>query len=235
MKYHRLILSLFTAAVMWFCSVGLATALPPVYVLDQFNDASSANSWFIWYDSTPVAFTYDAADAGGGPAGSGSLKVTADFSVLNAGFGIGRMLSGIPWYPSVTIPSTAYAYVSMDIRWDPSSMLDGAGTFPSILIDEFDTGLLIQNPERIVTTPAGDSNWVHTVIPAPGTDSVFDLAGFAFRMWGFDSSGSFSINIPVTFWIDNIELTNVPEPGSFALLICGGLFLARLRRSGSRS
>ena len=62
------------------------------------------------------------------------------------------------------------------------------------------------------------------------------MAGIVFWMWGTDPSGPLHINQPVTCWIDNVELTNiVPEPGSFALLIGGGLFLLRLRRSVSRS
>lgn len=235
MKYRRLVLFLLAAPMMVLCSVEAENVLPPVYVIDQFNGPSSINSWFTLWQATPVTFTYDAADAGGGPAGSGSMKVTADFSSVNGGFGIARTLSGVAWDASVSIPSTAYSYFSMDIRWDPSSMLDGNGTLPSYMIQDFNSALETQYPETIVTSPAGDLNWVHVVIPVPEVTSGSGLSGFLFRMWGGDPSGSMSINKPVTFWIDNLELTNVPEPDSFALLICGGLFLVRLRRLVSRS
>ena len=219
--------------MMMFCSVGAGDTPPLVYVIDQFNNPTSVNSWFTWWATTPVTLTYDTADAGGGPPGSGSMKVTADFSSNNGGFGIARTLSGVPWDTSVSIPPTAYPYLSMDIRWDPSSVLDGNGTLPSYIVDGFSSTFLIQTPETIDASPAGNLGWVHVVVPFPEAPTGSDLSGILFRMWGGDSSGPLSINQPVTFWIDNLELTNVPEPGSFALLICGGLFLLRLRRSVS--
>lgn len=214
------------------CSVGMGDTLPPVYVIDQFNGPSSINSWFTWWQITPVTLTYDATvDAGGGPAGSGSMKVTADFSSNNGGFGIARTLSGVPWYTSVSIPPTAYSYFSMDIRWDPSSVLDGNGTLPSYIVDGFNSTFAMQSPETIDASPSGNLGWVHVVLPMSEVASGSDLSGILFRMWGGNSSGPLSINQPVTFWIDNLELSNVPEPDSLALLVCGGLFLLRLRHN----
>jgi hypothetical protein len=235
MKYRRLVLFLLAAPMMVLCSVGTADMLPPVYVIDQFNGPDSINSWFAYWQPTPVSFAFDAADAGGGSAGSGSMKIAADFSSNNQGLGIARTLSGVPWYPSVSIPNTAYAYLSMDIRWDPSSVLDGNGTLPSYIAATFNSGFGIQSPATVVASPSGNLDWVHVVIPLSEATTGPDVAGFVFWMWGSDSSGPLSINQPVTCWIDNVELTNVPEPDSFALLIGGGLFLVKLRRLVSRS
>ena len=137
---------------------------------------------------------------------------------------------------TVRIPNTAYAYLSMDIRWDPSSVLDGNGTLPSYAAATFNSGFQIQSPATVVASPSGNLDWVHVVVPLSPATTAPDVAGIVFWMWGTDSSGPLHINQPVTCWIDNVELTNiVPEPGSFALLIGGGLFLLRLRRSASRS
>jgi hypothetical protein len=236
MKYRRLVLFLLAAPMMLWCSVGLGDPLPPVYVIDQFNGPSSINTWFTYFQPTPVSFAFDAADAGGGSAESGSMKITADFSSTKYGFGIARTLSGVPWVTSVSLPNTAYAYLSMDIRWDPSSVLDGNGMLPSYAPATFNSGFGIQSPATVVASPSGNLDWVHVVIPLSAATTVPDVAGFVFWMWGTDSSGPLSINKPVTCWIDNVELmTNVPEPGSLALLIGGGLFLVKLRRLVSRS
>jgi hypothetical protein len=230
MKYRRLVLFFLAAPIMGLCSVCVGTTLPPVYVVDQFNGSSSINSWFIWWQNTPVTLAYDTVDAGGGPAGSGSLKVTADFSSNNGGFGIARTLNGVPWDTSVSISPTAYAYFSMDIRWDPGSVLDGNGTLPSYIVDGFDSTFAIQNPETVDASPSGNLDWVHVVLPMQEVSSGSELSGILFRMWGGDASGPLSINQPVTFWIDNVELTNsVPEPGSFALLLLGSLGLGAWR------
>lgn len=235
MKFRRLVLSFLAAPITVFCSVCVGDTLPPVYVIDQFNGPSSISTWFTYFQPTPVSFAFDTANAGGGAPGSGSMKITADFSSNRQGFGIARTLSGVPWVTSLRIPNTAYAYLSLDIRWDPGSVLDGNGTLPSFAPATFSSGLAIQSPATVVASPAGNLGWVHVVVPLSPATTAPDVAGFVFWMWGTDSSGPLSINKPVTCWIDNVELTNVPEPGSFALLICGGLVLSRLRRSLSRS
>jgi hypothetical protein len=235
-KNRRLVLFLLAAPMMLLGPVGAGSTPPPVYVVDQFNGPSSINSWFAFFQPTPISFAYDSANAGGGAAGSGSMKITADFSSTKYGFGIARTLSGVPWNTSVSVPNTAYAYLSMDIRWDPSSVLDGNGMLPSYAPATFNSGWGIQSPANVVASPSGNFNWVHVVVPLTATTTAPDVAGFIFWMWGTDASGPLSINKPVTCWIDNAELTNnVPEPGSFALLTCGGLFLLRLRRSVSSS
>ncbi len=236
MKNYRLVLFLLAAPIMLHCSVGVGDPLPPVYVIDQFNGSSSINTWFAYFQLTPVSFAFDAVDAGGGLAGSGSMKITADFSSIKHGSGIARTLSGVPWNTSVSLPNTAYAYLSMDIRWDRSSVLDANGMLPSYAPATFNSGLQIQSPATVVASPSGDLDWIHVVVPLSAATTAPDLAGFIFWMWGTDSSGPLSINQPVTCWLDNLELmTSVPEPDSLALLIGGGLFLVKLRRLVSRS
>lgn len=233
MKPHRIFLWLSLTLITALCSIGRADGLPPVYVIDNFDNASSANSWFQWYSTVPLNFSYDSTyDAGRGGPGSGSLKVNADFSgdTIAPQFILGRFLSGNPWDMSVSVPSTAYAYMSYDIRWDPGSTLDGDGTFGSMFVRAIDPAYQYPYPENIVSTPAGVTDWVHVLVPIAPADATSAVGGFWFRMWEGQTSGQFSINGPVTFWLDNLELTNVPEPSTFALLFGGGLFLGIFRR-----
>ena len=232
MKTHSIVFGLCLALTMAWGSIGRADNLPPTYVIDNFANASSVDSWWQWLPNVPLTLSYDAAiDAGGGGTGSGSMKVSMDFSVNSPQFILGRTLSGNPWdMAGVSVPSTAYAYMSYDIRWDPGSTLDGDGTFGSMYVRAIDPSYQYPYPETSVTTPAGVTDWVHVLVPISPADATLAVGGLWLRMWEGSFSSSDSINGPVTFWLDNVELTNVPEPAAFGLLVGGGFLLAAWRR-----
>jgi hypothetical protein len=213
--------------------------MPPLYVIDNFNDANSVNSWFVWYNNVPVTFSYDATHNFGGNPGSGSLKISADFSgnTFSPQFILARCLSGNPWDMSVSVPSSLYQYLSFDLLWDPGSTLDGDGTFGSMFIRPMDPGYQSLFPETMVTTPAGATGWIHAVVPITSDDPTAEVSGLWLRMWeGNLSGGQLSTKGPVTFWVDNLQMwTVVPEPSSFTLLFWGGFSLTVLRGRRVRS
>ena len=200
-----------------------AVVPPSVYTVNSFDNSASLNSWTLWFGNASYSFD-PTVDAGNNP-NSGSLEVTANFSnTMNPQFGLGEFLGGSPWSTSVTVPAGLYPYLSMDVRWDPNSTRDGDGTFGTIIASAFDS-TYSGNSFSFIPSLANANGWYHVVVPLPA-DPNSAVAGFMFRMYEGALSGSDSINGPVTFWLDNIQLTSVPEPGGLALILFGG-FVAR--------
>ena len=197
-----------------------AQDLLPPYVINNFDSASEVNQWWNWWgQETSPLLTFDPlVNAGGGASGSGSMKVTATPNGPIT-FGEVTSLSGNIWDPGVTVPSSAYATLSLDIRWDPNSTVT-LGNYPYIAFSlptpqwqNLDYGWSI--------TPATDTDWVHVSFPVSLMNQS-DIAGFMFYIFPPSPGPS-----TVSFWIDNIQLTNVPEPSTAALFLCTtGVLLA---------
>jgi hypothetical protein len=208
------------------CSVSRA-AVPLAYLLNNFDTPAEASTWAQWpnWGDTSVSITFDPTMNNGGAAGSGSMKVSANFSTpdSNSGLAIARFFSGTFFDESVSLPVSAFSDLSMDLRWDPASAPDGFGTFP-LLYSGFNTpeGGLVTS--TAYATPVSDTGWTHVSFSVPNTSSG-QISGFFFYMFDGYSPGDVNYYAGTeTFWIDNVQLTYVPEP-SVTILFSGGAFV----------
>lgn len=212
------------AASVVVCSVSRAATPPSVYLLNNFDTPAEINTWAqetYWGDSS-VSIAFDPTMNDGGVAGSGSMKVSANFSNpdSNSGFAIGRFFSGTLFDNSVSLPVSAFSDLSMDLRWDPTSGQTGYGTF-GFLYGAFTApdGQFVVSAESV--TPVSDTGWTHVSFPMPNISSG-QISSFLIYMFdGYPPDSLLYYAGTETFWIDNVQLTYVPEPSMVTLLSDG--------------
>jgi len=221
------------------CSIGLlsfgsvvqAVVPPPAYVIDNFDSSAEVNNWAQWpnWGDTPVTYAFDSSMDAGGTVGSGSMKVTVTFPGpdSDAGFALARPFNGTIFNSGVGLPTADFSSFSMDVRYDPGSATTGFGTFGLLFCMLTDTNWGLGSISAIVT-PVGTTGWTHVVLPVSSLTTSDNIGGFMFYMYdGYSPSDQNYIAGTETFWLDNLELTYVPEPSSSALLWVGAaLFMA---------
>jgi hypothetical protein len=206
-----------TQARHWVRSVSLGVALLGSaavsqaqltnYIVNQFDDASGVDIWNNqgqWWGATPITLEWDGAvnattTSGPNHAGSGSMKVTADWSDPNSDqYMRWQTLVGQNWNNSVKINGLDYTNCSFDIKFDPASGTNSGGNYgymePAVITSTW--GQIWAGQSNLPVT----NGWTHVVMPIDNTASGIDsLSGFGLKMW---AKGSLT-NLQ-TFWVDNI-------------------------------
>jgi len=193
-----------------FVAIPAARARADV-ILNQFNDASELNKWRFDFGSVSHTAVFDpTVDANNNPT-SGSMKVTLGFNTSLGGDNKGAYTRDI--FPG--LDGTTFTGLSMDVKVDPSSATDAFGQ------NGFFNAALRNGPNYDYQSQNGiglssATGWQHyTVSPLTGT--INDIRGLTLQLYGGPSQ---NINGPVTFWIDNVTFTQVPEPASLVTFGC---------------
>ncbi|HVV73818.1 MAG TPA: hypothetical protein VHI52_20305, partial [Verrucomicrobiae bacterium] len=188
-------------------STALSQAQFTNYIVNQFDDSSGVDIWVNqgkWWGNTPVTLEWDGtvnATTTSGPnnAGSGSMKITADWSDPAADqYMLWQTFAGQNWNGSVIVNGLNYTNCSFDIKFDPSSGTNSGGYYGYL-----EPAFVPPNWSQI--WPGGQNlpitnGWYHFVIPIDrSTAGIDSLAGFALKMW---AQGQ--LTTPQTFWVDNI-------------------------------
>jgi len=205
-------------------SVGFSQTLPSTnLVVAQFDTASDPFSQvYVWWGGPVLTQEWDGTQnnpttlAPNNP-GSGSLKLTADWTLVDSTGGpqpqlmLLNALSGVEWNQSITASGYYYDF-NFDIKLDPASAKTAAGDFGHISAFVTDSGW---NRIQIWDSPAyTNSGWTHVhgyIDPAAaGADTI---TGFALN-WPWQTAGNLGAITGVqTFWIDNLILnTNLTKP-----------------------
>ena len=148
----------------------LTSAFAGDVVIDNFDDPTEATLW-TWENWSSEALTdFDSGNAGGGAAGSGSMKVINNFPDLPGGYS--QAVVTLNFGANVDA-ETLYTNVSLDIKLDPSSYprVDGVnyGSFEFI----FRNGTAWDwNSLGSYELTAANTNWTHLNFPvkAPGNE-----------------------------------------------------------------
>ena len=185
----------------WIINAFDTAAEVPQWPTDDFP-SKPANSWERWWGDAIVdgqSCSFDPAVNLGGVAGSGSMKVSADFQAGNGEF---RQYSIVRWLPGGLFPAPEYASIEMDIKFKAGSAKRPNGSFGYL---EF--GFATTNYSGVYAftqdIPAtADTEWFHISAPIPLTNVNIDKTNaIHFKMWGGDD-----LNGNSTFWVDNIKL-----------------------------
>ncbi len=193
-------------------------------IVNQFNNATGAAEVGQWrFDFSSVGHTavFDSTlDANNNPA-SGSMRVDLTFN-SSLGYANQGAYTTDRWYPG--LDGTTLGTLSFDLRIDPDSAPDfyGNNGYFVMAIRNTDNYNYIQQFGDNVRSDAG---WRHVSVPVVGP---YDhIRALTFNLYGGPSQ---DINGDVIFNIDNIMITEVPEPASFALLGLGTCALLVARR-----
>lgn len=170
-------------------------ALPaPVTVVDRFDTDAEVTPWYWenWSQAGTVEFD-PANDAGGGAAGSGSMKLTASF---NAASGYQQSVFTTALNPP--IDGVTYSKVALDVKVDAANSTPRTGQ-----TDYGSFEIVLRNGPKwdwnsITTVHLTDSGWTHVEANlAPPDDAVHHLT----LKLGQNGFGG-----PVVFNVDNIVL-----------------------------
>lgn len=174
-----------------------ATALQAAeVVINDFDDPSEVTpyAWESW--SSPTAVDFDTQNAGGGSAGSGSLRVTNSFPDNPGGYSQCVFTGALPGGQVDAV--TLYSKISFDVKLDPLSYPRVNGTDYGLL------ELYLRNGSGWTWISAGSArftnfNWVHYSFDVPSTaDQVHRLT---FKL------GENNLTNTVIYNIDNIHWT----------------------------
>lgn len=169
-------------------------------VINNFDDPSEATQWSWESWSSPADVAFDTANAGGGAAGSGSLRVSNNFTNYPTGYSqavVSESLGGN------VDAETLYTNISLDIKLDPSSFPRVDGTNYGYFEVIFRNGSSWDwNSLGGVELTSAYTNWTHLVfaIKAPA-DQVHHLT---FKL------GENNLTNTVIYNVDNIRWTEAP-------------------------
>lgn len=160
-------------------------------VTDTFDNEASVTVWSATWGTTPtLEFS---TENRGGPAGSGSLKVSA-LNFTGAG----------DWEQMVTtrtfdapVLGSLYASISVDVKVDPISVPTPAGQYGYFEIKRPGSGAAIGTGINLTST-----NWTTLTFPLPPTEG--ELAGVLIQ----NGNGNFAG--PIIYYMDNFRF-NAPK------------------------
>ena len=186
---------------------------------NSFDTSSSAASWIYWYglgyNNTPV--TWDSSMDAANDPNSGSLQISLPFASTNAqGVWFGTFHNAYAYDGTTIYDGTKFTNITFDIHVDPSSPLNSAGNFGTLLV-----GLVRQgwknggtfDPNSPIIPASATNGWVHLSQTIDQTAANLDtVAGVDFK---YTSFSGYPTN-PITFWIDNLDVhvatTKTPPP-----------------------
>ena len=213
--------SVLMAFVGVFVAVSAACARADV-TLNKFDAASEVNQWRFDFGSVSHSAVFDpTVDANNNP-NSGSMKITLGFNPSLGANNKGAYTRDI--FPG--LDGTTFSGLQMDVKVDPNSALDAFGNNGFFGLAIRNTGNYDYNSQFGDNLHIADG-WRHISV-SPLTGAVNDIRGLTAQLYGGPSQ---NINGSITFWIDNVVFTQVPEPASLALLGGGAIgYLLHRRR-----
>lgn len=157
-------------------------------VIDTFDDASAVDAWSATWGTTPT-LSWDPQDSKG-LAGSGSLRVSADY-FTPADNGWEQMVITRSFDPPVT--GSDYVSVSVDVKVDPSSIPTTAGQYGYFELKRTSDA-----------TPLGGVNLTST----NWTTITFNIAPTEGTLNGIIiQNGNGGFQGPITYYLDNFVFT----------------------------
>jgi hypothetical protein len=162
-------------------------------VIDSFDTDAAAGKWSATWGTSPV-LTFDALNAGGGAAGSGSLQVKADyFTAADDGW---EQLVVTRTFDSPVV-GAQYTAVAVDVHVDPASTATASGEYGYFELKRPDGSAL------------GGLNLSRT----GWTTVQFNLAPTEGSLTGIIvQNGSSGFGGPVTLRLDNFRFVAPPAP-----------------------
>lgn len=216
MKLHQKLLAVAAIAVA-AALPAVAHAIEPIVVLNEnFNDIGTLNNWAIVNNSIPPGQAWSQGNPGVFPAPSGAPSSYIAANYLSAQNGTGRIdnwlitpvvsLIGPSELSFFTRSASASGFGdTLEVRFSPGTSSD-TGNFSTVL------GVL----GGISDYP---TVWQQVI-------SSIDYTGqgrFAFRYIGDAAAANY-------IGIDAVQVTTVPEPGTYLMLLAGLATVALLRR-----
>ncbi len=162
-------------------------------VIDTFDDAASVDAWSATWGTSPVLSWSNENSAGS--AGSGSLRVSADY-FTPAGDGWEQMV--ITKTFDSPIQGSQYTAVAVDIKVDPSSVLNSDGNYGYFELKRS------SDASSMGGVNLTNTGWTTIRFPLPATEG--SLAGIVVQL------GSSSFQGPITYYLDNLRFVAPPAP-----------------------
>ena len=193
---------------------------PVTSVVDSFQPEGTHNFsysggqigsvWSNWFGSAFQSLSWDSAADADGNAGSGSLKIVANFPGSGSNqFTVINGFSGI----SPSVSARQFTALECDVKFASGSATvtkNGVLTFGHL---EFGMATPSYGQDYFggVDIPATNTGWVHVSIPLnPATDAnLYKITNVFLHIWGATSLSGAS-----TLWVDNIKFTGTTVNGS---------------------
>ena len=208
--------------VIWLVA-GTAAIAQPTLVVNRFDAAAETGDWRFDYGGVGQVKSFSTDNAGGGGPGSGSMEVALTFPATNGDhkgaytndeFFPGRNLAG-------------YA-LDFDVKVAPGSAPDAFGNngFFQFAFRNTDNYNFVNEFGDNVRVADG---WRHVHVQ-PLVAPFDAVRALTIQLYGGPDQ---NINGTVTLRLDNVVLTQVPEPGMLGAASLAGA-CALLRRRGRR-
>ena len=182
-------------------------------VVDNFDSAGTGiysysggqigKVWTNWFGGAFQSLVWDASSDATAAPGSGSMKITANFSGANNQFEVYDGPAGL----NPPLNGLQYTNFQCDVRFAAGSSLTTNGAAASFGHLEF--GVITSGSGQhyfgSVDVPATNTNWVHVSIPIDATTdtNLLQLSDVLIHIYGpYYSSG---LNGASTLWVDNIQ------------------------------
>lgn len=196
------------------CAVMLAVAAHGQvtnFVVDQFDSSNEVSAWSEWFGSALQSLSWDSTvDAGNNP-GSGSMKIVSTWSGSGQQFMLYDGFNGI----NPPLNGALITNFQCDVRYDPDSCTNAAGTFGDLYFGSRGTGFSqpVFGTSPDVAVPATQTNWVHISLSVDtNTQPAFASIPDVFIHMH-------TVNSPMTgtstMWVDNIKFVG---PGTGPLV-----------------
>ena len=200
-KYFNLLLLLLPLAAGAQTVTNVIDRFDPAGIgADIYSAGKITNVWANWFGSAFQSLSWDAVSDANTNAGSGSLKITANFPVVTDQFEVWDGIDGI----SPTVNGVQFTNFQCDVRFAAGSATNSSGKFGTLEFGVPTPGYG-QNYFGSVAVSASNTNWVHVSIAlnAASNTNLLNITGLLIHIWGAGLSG------PSTLWVDNLQFTGM--------------------------
>lgn len=174
---------------------------------EVYSVGDITNVWGNWFGGAFSNVVWNATNVNNSPS-NGCMQVNLDWTT-----GSQFVLHHVDYSQNLGVSSLTYTSVVLDVRWDASS-ISATGTLGYASYGPLRFGVrpsgangtTSSSQDWFYTTniPAGDTNWIHLVIPLAANDP--NQVNWGEFLMGADSSTTGSaLNGPGTFYVDNIR------------------------------
>lgn len=183
------------------------------YLIDQFDtDTTGALANQAWGTASPL-ITWDntqnaTTSMGPNNAGSGSALWTIGWTTT------GDQVMVTHGFNGDVLNLNNYTNISFDIKFDPNSATDGAGSYGAIEVDwipQSDGWPSTPNTQAYQTFASGNNNWQHVslALSASANTKLSAVTGIGFKLQQ-NKTGA-NLTGTTAFWMDNIILGALSE------------------------